>query len=189
MGYCGQKCDKWGFRLWRGWISPTRPRWSYPRSLPMVGPKLVLDLGEATVYLGDLTRIIPRTGATLLVVAVQEFIKLPHHKISLSIQSFLQVSHRFSIDVVMVDLQGTDRCFESIGPDCILLVILRLPARLLTSHNPAEPSRLLGRFILSYLAAVLQGLSLHWQKCLSYHWPCPTLGSVLEKMTLIEVAA
>ena len=43
------------------------------------------------------TRVLPWTEATFSVVAAQKFIKLPRHKISFSVPSIFQVSHRLSI--------------------------------------------------------------------------------------------
>ena len=49
-----------------------------------------------------LTLILPRSRTIFSVVAAQKLIKLPHHKIRLSVQSNLQVSHRLSIIAVVI---------------------------------------------------------------------------------------
>ena len=49
-----------------------------------------------------LTLILPRSQTIFSVVAAQKRIKLPHHKIRLSVQSIFQVSHRLSIGAVVI---------------------------------------------------------------------------------------
>ena len=61
----------------------------------------------------SLTRILPWTGAIFLVAAAHEFIKLPHHKIKLSVQSFLQVKYRLSIGVLMMVQQSLNLSCDS----------------------------------------------------------------------------
>ena len=94
---------------------------------------------------------------------------------------------QFSRRLELNSPQGIDRCSEPAGPDHNWLVVLRLPARLLASHGPVEPSLLLGRFVSSCLSAVLQELSSSWQVYLSH--PSPTLGSDTETTILFESAA
>ena len=163
--HCGQTCRRWGFRLRRDRIRPTCPQGVALGISLWLDPKLALDLGEplyiwSSESVSSLKRILPWTRTTFLVAAVQEFIKLPPYKISLSVQSILQFSHRLSIDLVMIVQQSLNQSLvsfcdlflqdpvakhsarhwsESTGHHRIWLVISRLPVSLLISHGPVDP--------------------------------------------------